>query len=233
MIDRTLMRAKKNDVYLVLEYIGLKPFLHDFDWSKHESKVKGEVFSFSVLSYIQDERKLYFRFTRNASDTKWAAEYFPGDDNKKKKLVAGNWEEELEHVKEWANELKKEIAAPDYWAEIARVQKDFGLTLVKAKKNVLISPEEIKKLKENFDRIEQKVTKMFSKNEEEESFIRSQFQLLTESIKKFDKKTFIYFSIGVLVSIAMGLRLSALDLQRYWQIIKPILEPTFRLLVGN
>lgn len=127
----TLLKSQKNQVFKILQEAGLEPA--NFSWVETTS-VWGSDILISRLNY----RGGHFYFKFDFSFSRWVdgfipkthhCEFSPGDGLPISDEYPDNRQLQKGYVHKWADYLKREIEAPDLWAEMEKYKTSISLTL--------------------------------------------------------------------------------------------------------
>jgi len=114
-IDSTLLKTQKNDVFAALNEAGLVP--GEFQWGtkKHTRYDCGQTdYTISVVSHIPTGYYCEFLSSGGLS-------YSPGQERTVEfRQVVGDWTDVKNALHPWLESLKRELKAPDPWANLQR-----------------------------------------------------------------------------------------------------------------
>lgn len=126
--DHTLLPSQKADVFRAIEAAGFDPA--EFDW-----KIRpGEATHFGpghdtmyVPMLIHAPSGWYFVFDFDLDRLSHHAIYSPGNQSPESHSAPGGWGGELVRVGRWLGYVRRELAAPDLWAEVGRQRQLLAL----------------------------------------------------------------------------------------------------------
>ena len=234
--DYTLLKSQKNEVVKILQGAGLEPA--DFSWTGEPSisDVQARV---SRLNYRGSQFYFQFDFIRNegwdnSRDRKLSTirccEFSPGKDAAVMREQPEHWVVQEGCLCMWIDCLKREIEAPDLWAEMEKYKVAFSLALPEQIVNEPIPIFEAEKISEKLNLLADKIEEQFELTNEQNQFVRNKLDYLADATKRQRSLDWAYTLIGVSVTIAVGLGLAPDKAKELWELLKTIGE--FIHLIG-
>ena len=219
MENYELLKTQKNEVFQILQKVGLEPA--NFSWDISSPTVQG--MTFPQLNYL--EGRYYFVFALSfcilsPGIVELAVEHHN----------ATSWNDRLRFFARWVQSLKREIETPDLWAEMEKYRLSFSLTLPEWPANEPISASEAEKIVEKLSLLADRIEQQFQLSVEHKEFVRSKLNYLAEAARWQRSVDWVYTLIGVSVTIALGLGLAPDQASELWRLIKSVLSPFIHLI---
>jgi len=226
--DHKLLKTQKNQVLNIIYKAGLEPA--NFSWTTQQIPHTSvpppyKIIQVPRLNYLDGEH--YFRFE------KYSCTFSPGA----KKAVqheAGATSEsfggQLYYVDKWARCLKREIEAPDLWAEMEKYKTSISLTIPEQLLNEPIPACEAEKISEKLSLLADKIEEHFELKDGQNQFVRAKLNYLAEAVKRQRSVDFVYTVIGVSVTIAMGLALAPDRAKEFWELMRSLMGGFIHLI---
>lgn len=233
--EYTLLKSQKNEVFEIIQEQGLEPA--NFSWITGEYRIPSEhiltrdlihcVYEVPKLIY-QKNSQFYFQFElRNG---RLHCTFSPSKDTPITKKLTRSWEEQKRYVKLWANCLKKEIEAPDLWAEIEKYRTTLPLLPGEQLVNEPIPAYEVEEIASKLNLLADKVEEQFKLTNEQNQFVRSKLNYLADAAKRQPRRDWENIFIAVIINIAFNLALEPAKAQQFWQLVKSIIGPFIHLI---
>lgn len=221
-----LLKTQKNEVFNILQKEGLEPA--NFSWKVNkapDTSVPPPYKDILVnrLEYLDGE--YYFQFEH------YSCTISPGE-SQAVQYVRGmtSDDEVIDHVSLWARYLKREIEAPDLWAEMEKYKVAFSLAPAEQIVNEPIPTYEAEKISEKLSLLADKIEEQFELTNEQNQFVRRKLDYLADATKRQRSVDWAHTLIGVSVTIAVGLSLAPDKAKELWELLKTIGE--FIHLIG-
>ena len=220
MENYELLKSQKNEVFEILQKAGLEPA--NFSWKWGEMADLGEFIDVPRLEYLDGQ--YYFEFKPDFST------FTPGRGEAISTERAGSWGMQRHHIREWVICLKREIEAPDLWAEMEKYKLSFSVTLPQRQVNEPISASEAEKISDKLSLLTNTIEQQFDLDAEHKKFVRSKLNYLAEAAKRQSGLDWVHTLIGVSVTIVLSLNLTPDKASELWQLIKSVLGPFIHLI---
>jgi hypothetical protein len=178
--NRSLLDSQWNDVFAAIQAAGLNPA--EFERTEASSpRANGHV---PVLHHPPSKATFTFDF----DDTQHWADYTPGNDRPRDERAAGNWDGQLNYVKQWLEYLKREWHAPNLWAEL-RAQRRLVTAIGGASddSNAPFGLEEQKEIARQLAEIKTYVRKTYQLNESQYEAIDARLDYFAEAAKRLGR----------------------------------------------
>lgn len=221
-----LLKTQKNEIFKILQEVGLEPA--NFKWT-HIDLMPSDDRVVLRLNYL--DGKYYFQFMMNKdSNYHYCCEVSPADEKAVGYKKSLNWYEQKTNVRRWAKYLKREIEAPDLWAEIEKYRATLPLVTGEQLVNEPIPAYETEEIYDRMQLLADKIEEEFKLNEEQSQFVRSKLNYLADAAKRQPRRDWEFMFIGVFINIAFYLVLEPVKVQQFWQFVKSIVGPFIHLI---
>ena len=197
--NRTLLRSQRKEVFGILREAKLEPA--DFAWSKEKANDKVVV---SRLRYREGE--YYFQFTWYEAGSR--SEACPGRYQLVESEHPTSWAEQVVHFRNWVKHLRREMACPDPWGELARYLIIIGSGGLEEMSNDTISGHEAERIAEKVSELARAIESEFELTGEQAQSVRDKVCDLTEAAKRQKSRDWAHSALGVCAALAMTLSLS-------------------------
>lgn len=216
MIIHKLLKSQKNNIFEILRVAGLEPA--NFSWI--DSVLQSTDRVTPRLKYLDGE--YYFRF--DMFEGGHCCTFSPGEEEIVQWEKPGSWENQIHYVRVWIRCLKREIDAPDLWAEMEKYKTSVSIALPEQLLNEPIPANEAEKISEQLSSLADKIEKQFELTNEQNQFVRSKLNYLAEAAKRQRSMDWAHTLIGVSVTIAMGLALAPDQAKELWELMRRLGE---------
>jgi len=207
----TLLRSQRHRVFQMLREAGLEPA--DFSWSRQE--IAGGIVV-SRLSYR--EGTYYFQFSWYDLSS-WCV-LCPGRSRLLEYEHPMNWREQEACFVAWAQCLKREIEAPDPWAEMARYRVAIQAGPEDTMANEFIPAFEAEQIAQGLAALVDAISREFRLNDAQTALLRGRLEYLAEAAKRQKSRDWAYTALGICVTAAMGLAIPPTKAKTLWDLIK-------------
>ena len=216
----TLMKSQKNEVFKILQDAGLEPA--NFAWKIGRADVSRRFIDVPRLEY--HDGQYYFQFEPKSCTLS------PGELTAFAQYEAINWPMQIDNLIEWTDNLKREIEAPDLWAEMEKYKTSVSLALPEQILNEPIPAYEAEEIAKKLEQLANKIQEQFNLTNEQNKFVRRKLNYLAEAAKSQRSVNFVYMVIGVFVTIATALTLAPDQAKELWELIKSIMGGVIHLI---
>lgn len=232
MEEHKLLKSQKNEVFDILQTEGLEPA--DFSWTRAEAVLKRDLL---VPRLNHRDKRFYYQFDYGGNpdsplglEEKHFCEFSPGDSMSISRQYPGSWNSQLGYVLQWVNNLKKEIEAPDLWAEIEKYKPTLVLVPAERIVNEPIPAYEVEEISEKLSQLADMIEEQFKLNEDQNRFVRGKLEYLADAAKRQPRRDWENIFISVFITIAFQLALEPEKAQQFWQVVKSIVGPFIHLI---
>jgi len=226
MEEYKLLKTQKNEVFEFIESTNLETA--NFSWTNVESSNHSNLL---VPRLNHRDTRFYFQFDLGGKrgshfgvEEKHYCEFSPGKFVPISRQFPGSWNGQLGHFVQWLGYLKREIEAPDLWAEMEKYKTTVSIALPEQLLNEPISANEAEKISEQLFSLADKIEKQFELTNEQNQFVRSKLNYLAEAAKRQRSMDWAHTLIGVSVTIAMGLALAPDQAKELWELMRRLGE---------
>ncbi len=195
-----LPRSRRNQVFLILQAVGLGPHLSSFIW-KEENRRIGRV---SALTFKDEPHE--YRFCFNGEGDSFVLFYFPDADLGHVEGEEATWKEVCEHFQAWARAVAGEVNIPDYWQSPADLAKSiFGDSYSKGPDRSFTGPE-IEHIRSAASEYRRRLSAQYQLSEDQQREIDRKLDFLVHEAETQSRQQWLHTAIGVIVSIAAAIR---------------------------
>ncbi|UCD51209.1 MAG: hypothetical protein JSW27_00985 [Phycisphaerales bacterium] len=207
---RTVLRSQKKRVFEMLREAGLEPA--DFEWSREQ--VNGMM----VSRLIHRSAGYYFQFSSYEVGGYCMA--CPGRQQLVEYDHPKSWDEQENHVRNWAGHLRREIACPDPWSELAKYRLPVAWAGGEDGPNEAISGVEAQAIAQQLSALADRIEAESDASEEQVAFVRARLAYLAEAAMREKSRDWAYSVLGVCATLAMVLSLDEDDTRKLWAMVK-------------
>jgi len=181
-----LLQTQKNQVYEVIEHVGLSPSMFVFD---NPSEPNG----ITYLRFKNSDYRFDFATSREGGHF---ARYLPGYDTPYEDQSAESWASQIANVRRWLGYLIRELEAPDKWKLLEEELRNFNFEDIKYT-DAKFTHQEYKLLEKRIEEFKNKISKMDLLEEQVEKINHKLDHLLklAENMNKIDWKELFIGSI--------------------------------------
>ena len=226
MPSKCLLKSQKNEVFRILQEIGLDPA--NFEWGE-EISIDGDSV-ISKLGCYDEDFLITFDFYSYSGEENYYLTFRPGEDRAIQEEQIDDWKLALRYVYIWAACVKREIDAPDLWAEIGKYKNSISLAIPEDVSENPIPAFEVEEIEDRLSKLSDTIIARFDLQEDESKFVRQKLNYLSESAKKQPRRDWQLMLIGSLVSIAFNLALDSEKAKLLWQLAKDALNSVIYFL---
>lgn len=227
-----LLKTQKNEVFEFLESTNLEPA--NFSWTSVKSSLHSNLF---VPRLSHRDTRFYFQFDLGGKpdsiirrEENHCCEFSPGETVPILRQFPGSWAGLLGYFVQWLNNIKREIEAPDLWAEMEKYKVAFSLAPPEQILNEPIPTYEAEKISEKLSLLADKIEEQFKLTDEQNKFVRGKLNYLAEAVKRQRSIDFVYTVIGVSVTIATALALAPDKAKGLWELMKNLMGGFIHLI---
>jgi len=114
----------------------------------------------------------------------------------------------------------KEQEVPDLWEQLQKYAQQETFIGTAEISNTPFTFPEVENIISSLDRLNVQIENNFNLQGEQLAFVKREIEYLKEATKRQGRKDWMHTSIGVIVSIAMGLALSPEKAKLLWELVK-------------
>jgi hypothetical protein len=207
----TLLKSQKNRVYELLQQGGLEPA--EFSWAKEE--IAGSLIV-SRLNYRDGTS--YFQFSSHEVNA-WCTAC-PGQFRHLDYEYPKSWEEQEGIFKKWVACVKRELASPDPWGELAKYRLVLGDGPAGETANEAISAYEAGRIAEALVRVGDMIVRELVLDDEKAALVRSRLGYLAEAAQRQRSRDWAHTALGVYVTLGVTLGIPETTLPALWEMFR-------------
>ncbi len=216
----TLLRTQKKRVYEILREVGMEPA--EFSWSREE--IAGSL----IVSKLSHRAGLHYFLFSSYEMNSWCMAC-PGIYRSMDYHYPKSWDEQERIFRRWAECLKRELDAPDPWAELAKYRLVPDGEPPAEIVNEPIPAVEAEQIGEALTRLADLATRELTLNTEQSLLVRARLDTLVEAARRQRSHDWMYMVLGVCTMIAMALSLTQEQTTAFWGMIRSELGPFLHL----
>ena len=111
----TILKSQRNEVFLAVKQSGFDPDAFDWrTWYVEDSRT--ETHTTDVLLHLETEYYIQFDL---GTDGEQLCRFSPGAGAIIETSIQGSWDLQMQYVRSWLENLKREITAPDLWESLS------------------------------------------------------------------------------------------------------------------
>jgi hypothetical protein len=212
----SLLLSQKNELFSMIEAEGLSPGQFSFELVPSQYDQFTQV---AKLSYAHTD--YFFLFDRKGRRNFHSVLYSPGLHDFETEANPGtDWHLVKAYVKEWLQNLKRELGQEDKWESLALVLANNRASFAE-EGDGKFSVQEYELLASRLDQAANRLPEA-DLNEEEIEVLRVKFEHMKKMGKTLDKSDWQGLFIGTLVSTLNQLGVSPETAQEIWELLKQI-----------
>ncbi len=220
----TLLKSQKNRVYELLQQGGLEP--GEFAWAREE--IAGSL----VVSRLNfREGAYYFQFSSHEVNA-WCTAC-PGQFRSLDYEYPKSWEEQEGVFKKWVQCLKREIASPDPWGDLARFRLAFGTEPNGDTVNETISGLEAEQIVQALARVADGAERQLKLTADEVAMVCAKLNYLADAAKRQKSRDWVYTALGMFATIAAALALPEATAAALWRLFQTETGPFIHLTTAS
>lgn len=230
----TLLKSQKNEVLKIIQKSGLEPA--NFLWVIGKYIVPSDdILTRGLIDNEYEVPKLIYKYSQfhfqfEMLNGRHHCTFSPGREKPFEIQSPGSWLYLTNHIEEWLHYLKREIEAPDLWAEMEKYRISVSLALPEQVRNEPIPAYEAEEIANKLQELADKIDEQFDLDTEQNQFVRSKLDYLANAAKRQPSMDWVHTSIGVYVTIAMSLTLAPDKAGELWQLMKSLVGPFLHLI---
>jgi hypothetical protein len=210
MVDIRLKQRQLNDILSLIQQSELDP--SEFEWAdvesiEHQGVIVGHRARFGHecrISVLTHRPSKYF--------CKFGLAYITFSPGAQHRVEFHEhldvWEVKLQFTRQWLAELRKEVEAPDLWADIGQEKVLSTAASSTDLDNRLFTAAEQSLIAAKLDEIKGYILEEQHFNAEQAEFVQREFADLKESSRRFGRKDWLRVLLGVLISQVINLALT-------------------------
>lgn len=217
-----LLKTQKNEVFRILQESCLEPA--NFSWVRKTVPTTSRIAP--RLNYLDSNYYFWFDMFEN----KHCCTFSPGEEKIVQWARPESWQNQIHYVRVWIRCLKREIEAPDLWHEMEKYKTSVSLALPEQFLNEPIPSYEAEQIADKLRLLADKIGQQFQLTDEQNHFVRSKLNYLADAAKRQRSADWVHTSIGVSITIMLGLALAPDRAKELWQLIESLLRGFIHLI---
>ncbi|MEZ4687839.1 MAG: hypothetical protein R3B47_17790 [Bacteroidia bacterium] len=214
-----LLVSQKNEIYALIEEAGFSPAQFRFDEVPSSFNAVPRVMKLIYLA----QPEYSFRFDRRARRELHYVSYSPGlYDLIDEANPGADWFMVKAYVKEWLQNLARELDQPDRWKSMAVVLQESDIPFYEKPEDA--SPFSVPEYKQLCDKLDEAVARLPEAGLEETEIevIRLRFERLKEKAASMSRGDWRSLFLGSMVGLVSSLGLSAGTVRALWELLRQV-----------
>lgn len=206
-----LLRSQKNEVFRVIEKVGLTPA--EFEWSGTPDPTSksslGDILYTTWPKITHTPTGCYFSFgSLNTTNNKFYVKYFPSLEKFADTQIEtdGSWRQTIGILEKWLGIVSREHFEPDLWS--ATNNKALVAEDISEFENSSFSLDEQTRISKAIVELKSFLLATQKHSSEQIQFIEERLNHLDESSKRLGRKDWITLAMGTLTNIIVGVALA-------------------------
>ena len=229
-----LLQSQKNEVFKIIQEQELDPGC--FSWVIGEYRLPAQDLlrrgldydKYEVPQLIYLDSPFYFKF--GLLNGKHFCTFSPAKEMPFEEEITESWESQKGYLREWTNYLKREVNAPNLWAEMEKYKTSVSIALPESLLNEPIPFSEVEDISDRLSLLADRIEDQFKLTSEQDQFVRHKLNYLKEAAKRQRSADWVHTSIGVFITIAVGLAFAPDKAKELWQLFQNIFGGIIHLI---
>ncbi len=213
-MDKLILKSQKRRIHDCIINTRLEPSM--FMWTMVQSKSSG-IGKVHKLSYINTD---YFFIFELFSDNNHYCIYSPGLQTSIREIRSDNWNSQINRVREWLQNLKREVETVDPWDDIDEYFPEEEINLEDEKENSPFSYEQVEHITNALHKLKDEIRKSYNLDTEQDELVQEKLDYLIDRSKKIGRKDWKILFVGIIVTLAAGLALGPEEVKGFWGLVK-------------
>ncbi len=192
----TILRSQRNEVFLSVKQSGFDP--DAFDWRTWDVESRTEIHATDVLLHMETEYYIQFDL---AAEGQQLCRLSPGSGAIIETSIPGSWDLQMEYVRSWLTNLKREITAPDLWESLSTESSLSAAASDSLDANAPFTSEERKNVQSSLAEIRSLIISSQEMTDEAIAGIDRKMTYLLESAERLGRKDWLNVAFSVVVNI--------------------------------
>jgi hypothetical protein len=189
-----VLPSQRNDAFREIEADGLDP--REFHWEESPSGLKNGLV---VDQIVHTRTGFYFRFDR--SDRGHYSFFSPGSDDTEESQHPGTWSNQVAYFRKWLGYLARELSQPSLWEALAAGEPLLQAGLASGIDSPF-GPDEIRAIEVKI--VEARAYLSTELEPGRLAAVNRKLDLLLEASHSQGRQTWIFFALGVLITLVWG-----------------------------
>ncbi len=217
-----LLPSQRNQVFEEVRKNNLDP--SEFYWRETKKDRIPTVAAAGVISVLEHKPTGY-AFSFDVRNEHFFVQFSPSSESPEKNAMCNSWEEMLEWVSCWLQNLKRESSAPDVWQELAQ-----GRVLLQAfeKSQEPFTEAERSSLHTALADIHRQIADQNRLSASESQFLKAKLEYLADGLDRMPREDWTHTAVGVFFTIAVGLALAPEQARSLFHLVVKALAPVIQ-----
>jgi hypothetical protein len=181
---KNLSKPMRNDVFEAVEAAGLNP--REFDWDVSADDI--------CLRHVPSDASFVFGGNYGA----FVARYAVGD-GPPWETESYSWRSQMEKVKRWLSDVKRDVETPDLWAELLEQTKLLGAASDAALENTPFTSDERNEIARQLDQLKEYAAHTASVSSQQLAELDTKLDYLREAGDRLGRKDWLNIAVGTML----------------------------------
>jgi hypothetical protein len=217
MSKMLIMQSQKNDIFNLIKAINLDP--SGFVWGEIESELtEYDTGNPWISKLTHTETEYFFAFEFRYDDH--VAVMSPGEAKIVEYRNVGDWDHQVAAALDWLEYLRREITAPDYWAQISEYQSLAQSSNRFEGTNTPFTSREVHMLNEGLNEMKSLFKEYAQQENDEFEMIDARFDDVIGLVEEMGRNSWLHTAIGAVITVSMSLGLSPDIAKEIWEVFR-------------
>ncbi len=203
----SLLPSQRDRVFELITEYGFDP--STFSWAEE----MGRYGTFYTLQHNDTDYRYDFNIRSLRSEYDMIT---PGIDKLEERYPVSNWKKRKEYIKIWLMNLERELATPNYWANIGKYHLVSDSNLVNKIPESEFTEPEIETIVTALGELKNSLMTEFAELKGHQDIIDENFDYLIKSAKRQDRRTFALSLLGYIGTIVTSYQLDSKMVNTLW-----------------
>jgi hypothetical protein len=216
-MDKLILKSQKREIHDCIINTRLEPSM--FEWDATGSKYA--ILDVSRLKYIGTNYFFIFDFLRD----EYYCTYSPGFQTPIRETRSADWNSQIDRVREWLKNLKREVEITDPWDDIGKyLPEKEEINLEDEKENSPFSYETVEHITNALHKLKDEIKKSYNLDTEQDKLVQEKLDYLIDCSKRMGRKDWYHIVIGAVIGLALKLDFTSEQAKGLWGLIKVCLK---------
>ncbi|MFQ5963651.1 MAG: hypothetical protein ACE5KZ_05140 [Candidatus Scalinduaceae bacterium] len=211
-MDRLILKSQKNQAYQHITDSDLEPSM--FEWDVIRSGNVGV--GVSRLKYIGTHYFFIFDFVRDEH----YCTFSPGKTIPIQEVFTGSLESQMNCLRDWLKNLKREIQITDPWDEIDKYLPGGKINLENEKENSPFSYEQVEHITKALYKLKEEIRKTYDLDNNHNQLIQEKLNYLIDRSKRMGRIDWKNIFVATLMGLVVNLALNPEQAKGFWGLVK-------------
>lgn len=213
-MDTVILKSQKTQVYQQITDIDLEPSM--FEWDVTQSTHFGSDDRVSRLKYTGTNYYFLFDFR----DKDHHCTYSPGRDTIIRKEYPESWDSQMNCVRRWLTNLKREVETTDPWDEIDKYLPGGEINLEDEKENSPFPYDQVEHIKKALYKFKDEIKKTYNLDNDQDQIVQEKLDYLIDRAKKIGRIDWKNIFVATLMGLIVNLSLNPEQAKGFWGLVK-------------